>query len=254
MSTVLRRTDGRTPGVRPGKLARTVAGSRGRSVLHGIVVTLMFATAAQAQQADPNRRSYSPLDEMTPPGVAGNWSVILGRSSPDYFQPVRILLPGDATVTLFDRSSGRPVDIAAPAQVGLIVGHTYRIRVSGMAEFPGIELYPTVEVLDRLHPPVGKQQEFPVPIELTNDEINLALEGNLITKVIYLERPQSSVPSRLVGPLPTQTVGSPVNLFAEANQRGRPMLILRLGGRLPDAFGNDPAFFGTGGPFSVSGN
>ena len=76
------------------------------------------------------------------------------------------------------------------------VGYLFRVRVSDMPEFPGQSLYPSIEVIDRLHPPRGKVDKFPIPVELSADEIRLALSGRMITKVVYLEQPQLAIPRR----------------------------------------------------------
>ena len=38
-------------------------------------------------------------------------------------------------------------------------------------EHPGVEVFPTVEMIDRLYPPQGQSLKFPVPIDLTQDEL-----------------------------------------------------------------------------------
>src|SRR5262249_4233587 len=116
----------------------------------------------------------------------------------------------------------------------------------------GVELYPSVEVLDRLHPPPGKLHDFPVLLELTRDDIDLALDGGLVTKVIYLEQPSLAKPAEQTRPIDVQVVPPSTNLLTEADNVGRPMLLIRIGGRLPDANNPDPTFFGTGAPVMPS--
>lgn len=215
----------------------------------GILMLLAAAFPAAAQQ--PPGGVYYPLDQTVPPGVAGNWSVILGKATPGYFQPVRFELPSQGHVSVFGPFGTNCTTLVAPAQIGLAVGHVYRLKISHMPEFPGVELYPSVELIDRLHPPEGLQQEFPIPVQFTDEEIALALAGRLVTRVVYLEQPQLAMPQpQLEGP-PVRTIPSRQNLLAEADRAGRPMLILRLGGRLPAVHGEDPAFFGTGAPVAV---
>jgi len=179
--------------------------------------------------------------------------VLLMPTSPAaaQFQPVRVELPDAGNVTFFDTSSNRQLSIPTPAQTVLAVGHTYRLKISHMPEFPGIELFPSLELVDQLHPPAGRQDEFPIPVELTRYEIQLAIQGRFVTKVIYLEQPQLAVPlpEKVLTPL---TMAPNRNLLAEADRRGRPMLIVRLGGRLPSGQGSDEAFYGTGAPIMVS--
>jgi hypothetical protein len=122
-----------------------------------------------------------------------------------------------------------------------------------MRDFPGLELYPTIEVIDRLHPPRGREVEFAIPIILTAEEIAAAIDGRLVTKVSYLEQSHREVPV----PIPTASrvrrVLLPENALAQAAEAGRPMVIVRLGGRTPDAGVFEPGFFGTCAPVQFYG-
>lgn len=217
----------------------------------GLVIMLTASATAQVPYGDG---VYHPLDQRTPPGRAGRWAGIAGRILPGYFQPVRVELPEPGSVTFFDGSRQRPVDLQAPSQVRLAVGAVYRLRISGMQSLPGIELYPTIELFDHLHPPPGKVDDYPVPIQLTAEEIQRALDGQLVTKVVYVEEPRLAPPIDTPSPLPVTTVSNRKNLIAEADRVGRPMAIIRLGGRLPDVNALDSAFFGSGAPVQVAVN
>ena len=99
-----------------------------------------------------------------------------------------------------------------------------------------------------MHPPRGREIEFAIPLTLTEQEIDLALEGRLVTKVIYLEQPDRAQP--LLGTTATRSrpAAPRENALAIADEEGRPMAIIRLGGRLPDANAPEPGFFGSGAP------
>jgi uncharacterized repeat protein (TIGR01451 family) len=67
---------------------------------------------------------------------------------------------------------------------------------------------------------------------LTPEDITQALAGSLITKVIYLENPEQASPVATRPDQPLETDLKPSqDLLAEARALGRPMLVLRLGGR-----------------------
>jgi hypothetical protein len=217
------------------------------ATLAGLFV-LTLSVPLQAQGRSPEL--YFPLSQQTPPGMAGYWAATLGKAG--VIQQIRVELPSRGQVTFYNRSADRPVAMSAPAQLGVGVGYIYRLQISNMPEFPGIELYPSVEVLDRLHPPPGKADAFPIPVQFTREEIEFALSGRLVTKVVYLEQPQLAMPGKLPNPTPVLTIPPHKNLLAAADRVGRPMLILRLGGRLPDIHGNGSEFFGNGAPVFVS--
>jgi uncharacterized repeat protein (TIGR01451 family) len=133
----------------------------------------------------------------------------------------------------FHQGRAAGVDFAAPTAVGLRPGYVYRVRVHGMAAFPDLVLYPTLEVRGSLELPPGiLAANYPAPIHLTESDIRCVLSGSLITKVIYLENPERAVPlSTKPGEL--LEADSPANRdpLEDARSRGRPIAILRLGER-----------------------
>jgi hypothetical protein len=217
-----------------------------------ITVLLLPSRYVEAQQMPSVDGRQFPLNQMTPPGTVAQWAANSRGPVPEYFQPVRVALPTTGVVTFFEGSSDRAYDLAAPAQAGLLVGQMYRLRVSNMPEFPGVDFFPSVEVIDRLHPPAGKVDEFPVEFELTLEELDWAVSGRLMTKVVYLEQPQRVPVTILDSKERIKTIEPSRNAIAEADMLGRPVAIVRLGGRTPDPHRPDPAFFGPGGPIRIS--
>ena len=88
-------------------------------------------------------------------------------------------------------------------------------------------------------------------MQILQDEIEFVLSGRMVTKVIYLEQPNLAQPQNQPNPMPVLTLPANRNLIAAADRIGRPMLILRLGGRLPDTRQPDPIFFGPGAPIKI---
>lgn len=214
------------------------------------LILLMLASASAQQLNSVNGRQF-PLNQYAPPGMVADWANKSGRLQPHYLQPIKVFLPTEGRVTFYDQRPDRPIAINAPAQAALLVGRVYRFKIDQMPEFPGVEFYPSIELIDRLHPPAHKIDEFPVEFELTAEELEWVVEGRLITKVIYLEQPQRVPLLQLEEPRKTTTLAPAQNALAEADSLGRPMAIVRLGGRTPDANGMDPEFFGPGGPVKM---
>ena len=208
----------------------------------------LIAIGTMLTQANAQQRYY-PLDQTTPPGVYGNWSTYQNSARPNALQPVKIELPGTGQVTFFSHARSKPLVAAAPAQAAIALGHTYRLQLSQLEDYPGVELYPTIELVDVLHPPAGQEDQFPIPVTITEEEIDQAMSGQLVTKVIYLEPAAEANPLLLDRKNPTITVPPQENVIKQADLRGRPMLILRLGSRTP-VVNEDPAFFGNGAPLS----
>ena len=114
------------------------------------------------------------------------------------------------------------------------IGPVYRFRVADISADRTQEVFPTVEVIDRLYPPPGLALRYPIPIELTADELQMAADGMFVTRVIYVENPNQALPVATV-PDEQPWVEAPqgADPLAVADEMGRPVAILRMGGRVP---------------------
>jgi uncharacterized repeat protein (TIGR01451 family) len=129
---------------------------------------------------------------------------------------------------------GQPIgrEFAAPVVVGLRPGYVYRVKLSGLPDRPGVALYPTLEVRGSLHlPPHANPAAYPAPVVLTAADVERALSGGLVTKVVYLENPDKAVPISTAGETLEAELPPNANPMAEARERGRPLLIVRFGER-----------------------
>jgi hypothetical protein len=152
-----------------------------------------------------------------------------------YFQPVRIRAPEGARIAL--AAEGFDDSYFGDALVGMQIGPVYRLMVTDIPNHPGLEVYPTVEVIDRLYPPPGLALRFPIPIELTQDELELAARGSFVTRVIYVEDPSTALPvvQPAKGEQPWIEAPPGEDPLVTADERGRAVAILRIGSRVPNA-------------------
>ncbi len=200
--------------------------------------TVLTAALAVAQEPPVHYWNAGAM----PPGAIGGQQLQRGGPLPGYFQPVEIMAPQGAMVSLADGPDfQRPAP--GPLGAGLLIGAVYRLKVTNIPLNEGLEVYPTIEVIDRLYPPVGQERRFPIPIDITQEEIEMALSGRFVTRVIYLEDPDHALP---VAEKPDEQTyfevppgDNPLNV---ADRLGRPMAILRLGARVPDDEGPDRTF------------
>jgi hypothetical protein len=216
------------------------------------VFILQVPNVAFGQQFRNPSGRYFPLNQSTPAGVASQWHSLSAGTTIGAPQAVRVELPSGGTVSFMDSYGSAMETQPAPAQAGLAVGHVYRLHISNMPKLPGVELYPSIEILDQLHPPAGLENRYPIPLSITKDEIVAASKGRMVTKVVYLEAPRQALAVRRSLEEATTKIPNSMNLFAEADRLGRPMLILRLGSRKPVVNGTNGDFFGTGGPIQPS--
>lgn len=189
-----------------------------------LFVTLLYAQIPVAPSGNPASNPYAPV--------------------PQYYQPVKINAPEGTNITLaIDEKFVQRQ--ATPYAVGLLVGNDYRLRITDIPFQPGREVFPTVQVIARTYPPRGQELEFPIRIDITQEDIELALDGKFVTRVIYLENPQTALPVR--GDLGVQIstdVSGGTNPITVAATMGQPVAVVRMGGRIPNTLGvTDPAFF-----------
>ena len=196
-------------------------------------------------------RVYHPLNQRTPPGVAAYWNTINSQPVPGYYQPILVQLPSTGKVRFFTNDTKSDQTLAAPTAVGVATGHSYRLQISNMPEFPGIELFPSLEILDRLHPPARLANRFPIPVRFLEEEIDAALRGQMVTKVVYLEQPQRASAMDLRSPDAVVTLANNENVLAEADHLGRPLVIIRLGARQPSPHRSNARFMGRSGPLRI---
>jgi hypothetical protein len=202
----------------------------------------LLAGVASAQQPPVHYQH----NEALPPGAIGGAQLQRGGPLPGYFQPVEIKAPTGVLISpAVENQFDRPR--AAPLKLGLLIGAVYRLRVTNIPQAEGLEVYPTVEIIDRTYPPSGQELRFPIPVVLTAEDLRLALEGKFVTRVIYLEDPRNALPAHVQEPGQQWFEAAPgQDPLAVADGLGRPVAILRIGARLPDPAPD--AFFFYGSP------
>jgi hypothetical protein len=168
-----------------------------------------------------------------PPGTIGMRQLERGGPRPGYFQPVRVTAPNGALISLA-AEGGYTDPKRDSALAAMLIGPVYRLKVSNIQFHEGEEVYPTIEVIDRLYPPPGQAARFPIPIELTQEELEMALDGRYVQRVIYIEPPQSALPvNEVPGHQRFFEIAPNQDALEVADRLGRPMAILRMGSRVP---------------------
>ena len=198
-----------------------------------LVVSMAAAMLAPEAIAQQRPHHYLLRADM-PAGTVGRAQLMRGGPLPGHFQAVEVLAPEGtriamATDGVFEQTQ------PAPLKAGMLVGHVYRLKVTNIPFQEGQEVFPTIEVINRLYPPAGSQVKFPIPIELTREELEMALRGQFVIRVIYLENPRTALPRR-EDPAHQRyfEVGPSQDPLEVADGLGRPMAILRIGSRVPE--------------------
>jgi hypothetical protein len=201
-------------------------------------VTLWLACASIATAAEPAEYlgaaggRHQILSSDMPPGMVGQARLAGRPPITGYFQPVSLAGPDGARFSL--SQDGQFLSPGERMDAGLLVGHVYRFRITRIPGFEGAELYPTIEVIDRTYPPPGLATRFPIQVQLDQEDLDAALSGRMVTRVILLEDPQTAIP------LPqTPETNRPLDIAEHqdalqvADRLGRPVAIVRIGSLLP---------------------
>ncbi len=134
-------------------------------------------------------------------------------------------------------------------------GAVYRFQLTDVPFHPDRALYPTLELLGRLNPPAGREWDFPIEIELPQADLELALNGNLVTRVVFVENSENARPTDASRSTADLTVDVPNGFdpVAVAESKGRVVAILRVGSRAPTDLPSveNPFYFGLP-PFALA--
>lgn len=232
-----------------------------------LVITGLFAVGNCMGQMN---KHYLHSGDTTP-GIRGATRAAGGGDVVDYFQPVLIRTPKGTNISIPTENMFVSRTLS-PMMAGLRIGSVYRARVTDIPLYPGREVYPSIELIDRTYPPRGEELKFPIILDITFEDIELALNGKLVTKVVYLESPFTAIPARGVkdaradhekmldpSALPSSApihgesvpldptlsfdIGPYEDPIAAADMRGRPVAIVRIGSRVPSDPGSIESAF-----------
>jgi uncharacterized repeat protein (TIGR01451 family) len=215
------------------------------------VATWVSGSAVRAQNAPVNPAAGNPLPAQPAPaapvvvaadGAAG--TAVTGPARAPALDP-------EIQIVRFQGPPGLAVEVLAPAPtpvpigdgggiitVGLRRGVGYRLHITGVPERPGAELFPVIEVVGHLHRPDNVDPgKYPIRVVFHQEDLDDTVDhGRLVTKVIYLESPEQAIPLRMPkDEVPVLTLNPTEPPLRVASALGRPVAIVRLGGRRPTA-------------------
>lgn len=121
--------------------------------------------------------------------------------------------------------------IEAPGRYNFIQGAIYRLKLSDLPGRPGVDLYPTLEVIPANLRTDAYIAHSAVPLYFTDEDFEQVLGGNFLVKVIYLPNPQYADVAMTGGPeeVVSTRLEPGLDPIAEACKRGTIMLIIRMG-------------------------
>lgn len=160
-------------------------------VASGLLATAVLALAASTghSREDVGTNAVDSFAGFSPPGAIGARERLQPGpcpegSLPESIQPVDIRGPEGMRIAIETASGWSPLR-PAPLRMGLVVGHSYRLRVTGVALQEERELFPTVRLLAKLAAPPGMAWRFPVEIVIDESDLTAAAEGAHVRRIVY---------------------------------------------------------------------
>jgi hypothetical protein len=147
---------------------------------------------------------------------------------------VRFLSPSMKIAWAVPGPDGKPrfgeAQIETPGRYNFLQAAIYRLKLFGIEGQPGVELYPTLEVVPANHRTNSFLAHSAVPVAFTEDDFAQVASGNYVVKVIYLPDPTLQ-DLAVVGPneISSTTLPPGADPVLEAQRRGSILLIIRMG-------------------------
>ncbi|HEY7313968.1 MAG TPA: hypothetical protein VH643_31755 [Gemmataceae bacterium] len=175
---------------------------------------------------------------LQPPGAVAAVGALTGNAPapfPIQRTEVRFVGPPGMKISWFGPTSdGKggfgPQYLEAPARYNYLQASIYRLKLSDIPNRPGVELYPTLEVVPAKAKTCTFLAHSAVPVSFTEEDFDQVAAGNFVVKVIYLPDPQFQ---DLAATGPDEVVSSRlepgVDPIIEAKRRGCILLVVRLG-------------------------
>jgi hypothetical protein len=173
-----------------------------------------------------------------PPGAVAALGSLNGGGPPAFGvhrTEVRFVGPGGMKISWYcPKPDGKPgfatQFLEAPARYNFLQSSISRLKLSDVPNRPGIDLYPTLEIVPCNPKTATFLAHSAVPISFTEEDFEQITAGNFVVKVIYLPDPQFQ---DLAATGPDEVVSSRlepgVDPVLEAKRRGSILAIVRLG-------------------------
>jgi len=151
--------------------------------------------------------------------------------------------------------------LICPGRQNFPQGAIYRLKLTGIPDRPGTELYPTLEIAPSMPRTDAYLAHNSVPIQLTEEDFDQILTGNFVTKVIYLPDPDfQELALAGVETLVSTRLDPGLDPIVEADRRGAILAIVRVGNKHLEMPGDEllngggVAGMGYGAPYCAPGD
>ena len=168
------------------------------------------------------------------PPVLAPVAAAVGKPTPAPVLATRVLAPAGVRVTAYPAT---PIarTFEAPAVLGMRPGYIYRLELSTIPAYPGRSLFPEVEICGTIVPrPRMNYMDWQAPLLFTTGDIDRAMAGTMVTKIVYLEDPEKAIPADATRDAPIELTDDSVQeAVRTAIENGRLVAVIRLGDKVP---------------------
>jgi hypothetical protein len=203
-----------------------------RFLVVSFLITLMALTGCR-NNLPPAQRLMEPGPGVggPGPGIRMNqpYAPANGSTSQIYFAgPVGMDIVWDVCAPgMFDS-----IPLVCPGRYNFPQGAIYRLKLYNIPGREDVELYPTLEVAATMPRSEAFLAHNAIPVQFTPEDIDQAISGNFVTKVVYLPDPEfQAMAVAGVGELVSTRLEAGVDPIVEADRRGAIMAVIRIGNK-----------------------
>ena len=169
-----------------------------------------------------------PDGDMLGAGMAGAGAVQSPTSQIGFIGPDGMQVRWD--VSLAGGFDSEP--LVTPGRYDFPQGGIYRLKLTDIPGYEGIELYPSLEVAPVTPRTAAFLAHNTVPFQLTEEDLDQVTTGNFVTKVVYLPDPDyQELAVAGVETLVSTRLDPGVDPVVEADRRGSILAIIRIGNK-----------------------
>jgi hypothetical protein len=184
---------------------------------------------------------YGPFPGGIPPGAVAALGAITGHGlgqGPGYTigrTQVRFVGPSGMKIAWQTQGAdGKPgysaPMVEAPGRYNFLQASIYGLKLSSIEKRPGLEVYPTLEVVPGNHKTEAFLAHSAVPLLFTDEDFQEVAEGKYLVKVIYLPDPQfQELAAAGTDEIVSTRLEPGADPVLEAQRRGSILLVIRMG-------------------------
>ena len=215
-----------------------------------VSLVILVTPRVIVKDTEPSTRTENRGDEIAPPAATEPSSKKTTSQSGERTQ-VRFVQPSLMKVAWYTqdpegRTSCSETPISVPGRYNFLQGSIYRLRLSNIKSRPGLEVYPSLEVVPFNYKTEAFLAHSSVPVTFTDEEFEQIIAGKNVVKVIYLPDPEyqelSGSGAEEISSIRLEPGADPIQ---EAQRRGSILLVIRTGDLDPSS-----SFLDLSGSFS----